>query len=620
MMRTLGGFLRGSHAPIQVFLAALLGSLLGFAPGFSAAPGLIALLLVLLIVLNANIGIALLVFGLAKLLSLVAMPVSFAIGEFLLDGPLRGLMETVVNAPVLALGALDHYAVSGGQVLGLLFGVFAGWFLVTTLNGFRAKMHGLEEGSERYKKLTSKPGMGVLLWILIGSGHGKKSYGELLSKRKRFPIRIMGAVLALIVILGVVFVPGLLGGVITNVSRDNLAQWNGATVDLEGVELDLASNRLVVHGLAMADPNALGTNLFEAARMEANLSSSDLLRGHLAIDRLSIIDGAQGLARANVGSHVGPPPKPSETPDAEGGDGDSRSLEDWLADAQVWRERLATVREWVERFAPAEEGESEETLEERLEREVAEKGWLGVVSRGLRRDDPALLIRELVADGVRSASLTGETLNVRFDNLSTAPELVLDPARLRITSSAGSLDVDVAMGGLTADKTDNRLLFALSGVTAEALADSLKIDGKPLLSKGTLDVALDGAWAGGKVGWLDLPLNVTFHDMLVNIGGSQAPLDGLTLPLGIRGPLDSPRVTLDDDAVTDLLKGTALAEFNKRKDELEQKGQEKLDEKTDELKEKLGDKVGDELGDKLGDKLGGLFGSKKKDKKSDEDG
>lgn len=620
MMRSIGGFLRGSHSPMQVFLAALLGSLLGFAPGFRTAPGLLAVHLALLLVLNANLGIALLVFGVAKLLSLVAMPVSFAVGEFLLDGPLRGFMEVLVNAPVLALAGLDRYAVAGGQLLGLLFGVLAGWFLLGTLKRFRARMHGLEENSERYKKLTSKPGMGLLLWLLVGKGHGKKTYGELLSKRKRSPIRIVGAALVAVVFAAVIFAPGMFGGVITSVSRGQLEQWNGATVDLEGVEIDLASNKLVVTGLAMADPNALGTNLFEAKRLEADLSSADLLRGHVAIDRLAVVDGAQGMARAVAGSIVGPPPKPLPTPAPGPGEGESKSLDEWLEDAQVWHERLATVREWVERFAPAPEGEQEETLEERLKREVAEKGWLGVVSRGLRRDDPALLIRELIADGVRSSSLTGETLDVRFDNLSTAPELLTDPARLRIDSSGGSLEVDVSLGGLSAGQAANRLLFALNGVTAETLAGSLRVGGKPLLENGTLDLRLDGNWAGGKVGWLDLPLNVAFHGMTVNVGSTKAPLDGVSLPLNVRGPIDSPRVTLESDAVENVLKGAALAEFNKRKDEFTDKAQGEIDEKVDEAKEKLGDKIGDKLGDKAGDALGGLFGGKKKDKKKDEDG
>lgn len=609
MFRDFAKFLRGSHAPIQIFLAAVLGSLIGFAPGFSVAPMLIVLLVLALIVLNAPIGIALLVAGLTKLLAMLSMAISFGIGEWILDGPPRPLMEWAVNAPILALCGLDRYAVSGGLVLGLVVGVVSGWFLVTTLGAFRRKMSGLEENSDRYKKLTSNPFMKCLLWLLVGKGHGKATYGELLSKKQRRPFRVMGVVITALLLGAIVFAPGMFSGVITKISHAQLESMNGATVDLESVELDVDAGRLVVRGLAMADPNALGTNLFEAAELEANISSSDLLRGRLAIDRVSIIEGAQGLLRASPGELVGPPPRPRKPPEPRAGEDDSKTLEEIFEDAQKWRDRLATAREWLERFSGGEDEESPETLEERLEREVAEKGWVGVVARGLAKDAPSLLIRELVAEGVRSSSVEGETLAVRFDNLSTDPGLVDAPARLRIDSSGGKLQVDISLGGASAGQDANRLLFALNGVATDEAAAGLIVDGQPLLSGGTLDLRLDGFWSGGQVGQLDLPLDVSFHGVELALGSQRQTLDGLSLPISLRGPLDAPRITLDDDALKDILEGALRAELDSRvgekQAELQEKVDEKLDEKKDELKEKLGDK--------LGDKLGGLLGGKKKD-------
>src|SRR5262245_11137637 len=86
LTRKIGSFLRGKATRGQVFLAALLAGVLGFVPGFflpsdlgggfAQSPGLILLLLFLVLVLNANLGVFGLVTIVAKLVSLVAMPVA----------------------------------------------------------------------------------------------------------------------------------------------------------------------------------------------------------------------------------------------------------------------------------------------------------------------------------------------------------------------------------------------------------------------------------------------------------------------------------------------------------------------------------------------------------------
>src|SRR5262245_39562343 len=119
-LRKFGSILRGAATPFQVFSACVLGALIGFAPGFVRAPALVVGLVLLLVILNANVGLALMVAGLAKLVSLATMPVSFAAGRFLLDGPTRPLFATAINAPVLAFCGLEWYVGAGGLLLGLL--------------------------------------------------------------------------------------------------------------------------------------------------------------------------------------------------------------------------------------------------------------------------------------------------------------------------------------------------------------------------------------------------------------------------------------------------------------------------------------------------------------------
>ncbi len=609
MIRDIVGLLRGKATPLQVFLACLLGALIGFVPSFSTSGGLLVAYVLLLLVLNANIGLCLLVAGFAKLLALLAMPVSFSIGRVLLEGPSEGLFRSAVNAPVLAWFGLEYYATTGGLVLGLVTGLVVGGFLSKTLSAFRTRMAKVEEKSEKFTKVSTTWWSRSLLWVLVGSGHGKKTYSDVASQKHSSPIRLAGVVVV-VVLLGVLFLaPTLMSGpFLGGAAKSGLETWNGATVDVDAVDLDLAAGTLSVSGLAMADPNALGTDLFRALSLEADLGTEDLLRRKLSIDRLVIVDGATGARRTSPGSLVGPAPEPDLGPTAEEvAQGDSKSLEDYLADAELWKNRLAQVREWLDTLSSGEgvEQETEESFEERLAREVAAKGYAAVSARHLLTDAPTLLIREIIAGGVRSEQMPGELLDIRLANVSTQPSLVDQPARMSIVAQSGRLDVDVGLGGASAEPADNTLKFILKGVASETVAGSLQVDGKPALSKGTLDFSLNGTWIGGRVGELDLPLDVTLHGVTVALPSGARKLDGLTLPFGLRGPLDNPRISFDDDAMADALlagvKAELTAEVDKKKAELEAKKDEKLDE------------VKDELDDKIGDALGGLFGDDKDD-------
>ena len=164
---------------------------------------------------------------------------------------------------------------------------------------------------------------------------------------------------ALVVAAFFVAPSALSGPYLAGAARSGLETWNGATVDVDSVELDLAAGRLAVSGLAMADPNALGTDLFRAARLEADVGTEDLLRKKIVIDRLVVVDGATGASRSNPGALVGPPPAPAPPTEEETSGGvldPGKSLEDYLADAEVWKERLAQVREWLEALSSDEGG------------------------------------------------------------------------------------------------------------------------------------------------------------------------------------------------------------------------------------------------------------------------
>ena len=133
--RKIGKILRGQATPFQIMMACVLGSLIGFTPGFMNGPGYLIAIILLLIILNANLGLALLMGSVAKAISFPLLPVSFATGRVLLDGPTQGLFKVIVNAPVLALFGFDHYAVTGGALVGLVLGIATGLIIIILPGG-----------------------------------------------------------------------------------------------------------------------------------------------------------------------------------------------------------------------------------------------------------------------------------------------------------------------------------------------------------------------------------------------------------------------------------------------------------------------------------------------------
>ncbi len=242
-------------------------------------PGLIVCWVLCLIILNANLFLAGIVALLGKLCLWITMPIAFSIGRFLLEGPTEGLFKTLVNAPITAYFGLEYYVVPGGQLIALVIGGAIGISMTKLLGSYRRKMMSMEQNSEKMNQWSSKGWVKALKYIFLGSGKGKKSYEELLSKKWGNPIRIPGAIAAiLIVALGYFGLKSLSDPFITAAIKGGLETANGATVDLKNAHLDIDEGRIEIDGLALADPENLDTNLFASDRIVADISSADILK------------------------------------------------------------------------------------------------------------------------------------------------------------------------------------------------------------------------------------------------------------------------------------------------------------------------------------------------------
>lgn len=300
--RKISAVIRGKATPFQITSACILGAMLGFLPTFATARGLTLVLLLLLLVLNANLIIALTMASLAKVVALLAVPVTFGVGQFLVDGGAQPIFRAAVNAPVLALFGFEYYLTTGGVVMGVLLGIAAAFVIVRAVGQFRKGMSTLETSSPAYKKFIEKRSVRVLTFVLIGKGKGKKSYEDLLTKRIGNPVRLVG-VGVVVVVAGGLFVAknALSERILTAALVRGLEQANGATVDLGSATLSLRDHKLTLTGLAIADPNDLSRDTFRAATIEVDLDTSDLLRARLTLDHVAIADGSTGAKRARAG-------------------------------------------------------------------------------------------------------------------------------------------------------------------------------------------------------------------------------------------------------------------------------------------------------------------------------
>jgi hypothetical protein len=85
---------------------------------------------------------------------------------------------------------------------------------------------------------------------------------------------------------------------------------------------------------------------------------------------------------------------------------------------------------------------------------------------------------------------------------------------------------------------------------------------------------------------VDLPLRIVLHNTTISLPNLQSQeVDQLVLPIGVRGPLDNPRLLLDEGALAQAL---AKAGLTRAAEELKSRAQEKV-------KEEIGGKAGNLL-------------------------
>jgi hypothetical protein len=135
-----------------------------------------------------------------------------------------------------------------------------------------------------------------------------------------------------------------------------------------------------------------------------------------------------------------------------------------------------------------------------------------------------------------------------------------------------------------------KLKFVGKGFQTDTIAKDLKVGGSAPLTGGTFDVNLDGQLTNASgTASLDCPLNVTLHNATLNIAGKSQQVSQLSLPIGLKGPIDNPAITVDSKALQKaMVDAGAGAMMDKAADKLKEKLGGENAEKVDQVKEGLG--------------------------------
>jgi len=599
-------FILGSSSTSQIILACILGGMLGFMPGLSQSAGSIAVLSILLLVFNCNLGLAALVSLASKFLSLLLMPATFALGHLLLDGPAQGLFVALINAPVLALFGLEYYLTTGGLMLGAVFGSISGIVLSRTGRGIRIRLASAEADSETFNRIMSHGATRILIKLSLG-GVPTSGYAELL-KQKPAPIRLSGVAMA--VGLVATIYAGLLwldGPLVARWVQSALERANGATVDLASADLDLEIGAFTLTDLAIADPNALETDLFRAGKISMDISAADLLRKRLRIEKIEVAGGANGPQRKTPGRLVQklPEAKPDE------GDQSGKALDVYLAQSEEWKKRLSQVKTWLDAMSSSGArdgfarmkgqatgdssllGTDTMTLEEWLDREIQAQGYSHIRADHLIQGSPTLQIDRIHAPDTTTSLLVGETLDIQLRNLSTQPHLVDKGPSLNIESPDKTIDVGLSLDAVSSQGGANRMKLALLNLPAEDLVGQLA-SGAGAASGGTVDIRVKGKIENRGGAWVDLPVAVTLRNSTINFSGQKIPVKNLEIPVRVTGPLDNLGIQVNEEKLfASLSKAAGGALANKAKGMV---GQE-LEKAAGGLMSQIGDKVGGEKTD-----------------------
>ena len=359
-----------------------------------------------------------------------------------------------------------------------------------------------------------------------------------------------------------------------------LERANGATVDVDGLSLNLWTGTLDVTGLALADPSDLSLNSFAAAELRISVSSLALLSKRIVVNEVSTTDATYGMARETPGQLVGPliEPPAISAPSAE-------DLGGYVKEADQWLDRLKQVQSWLKQWDGTIPSGSDATpevgspsYEEWLQEQIAQRGYIKQSFAPIEDGFWSVVAKKVSMDSLRIAAFGDKELTLLAENLASNPkQLALSP-RIEMTSKDESLGVLVQLNELSGTGA-NRLNISADDLDAESTLSSLKSSISKQITGGQIAVNVDGEFRYAGDGELNLDLLAALRDAELTVRRRNVPVEELRVPVKIQGSFNTPKIRVENKAIEDQLKNLAEGALK------------------DEAKSRVEDKVKDKLGD-----------------------
>lgn len=575
-LRKLLALLRGQVSPALAGLAVGLGFWFGLMPGFY---GIHAVLIVVLVLLNIPFGAFVLAAGLGKAASLAIAPVLYHVGGFVQDhvGGLTGLLS---RTPIVAITDFNRPALIGALVIGPLLGVVLGIVVGQVALGFRRTWLRLEGNSERLRAWQGKKWVRVVDWIML-SASAKDARTALAAKTVY--IRKGGVILAvLLLVLFAVLSFFFRNQVVRAKGAEILTRANGATVDIEKVDLSPASGKVAIAGLGFTDSQRPSQNKFQVAEVSSKADVYRLSLGKLVLEQVQVSDIGFDRPRATPGQVL---PQTPEDPNDKWTWPDVNMTPENIAkvihDANQIRAWIARIRPFLpsgKRPAPAQ----------------APHKYLDYLTATTPNQVYRMLAKSVVLDKVHLSDNLFGTSRVTLSNLNDAPVSTGLPIELALDSEQGP-KVRLTMH-FDSPETAGRVTGGFEGLDLAKLQSGLSKSNAVSFQGGKVAGRFEGRLTQQGI---DLTIAAKLSDLRAAADRGLFGLDSRTtqevfstlkdldVKLQIAGPLTGPKIAFDTRGLQ-----TAL------RDQLVRAGKQKA---ADELNKQIDKQLGDQLPGQLKD-------------------
>ena len=570
--------LKGGLSPAHVWSTVVLGVLLGMIPDYAASAGLVALLVLCSLLIRVNAGLFAVALIVSKTFLLLSLPWLFDLGQAALHGSMGVGLMTLSQLPVLAWFGFERYATVGALLAGVPLALLAALIVNTGVQKMRQAGASLDSNPKFDAFAQSLVGR-ISLNLMLGKS-AKDGRGSALNN----PVPLLrwkeGVVAALLIALLATGVWQWAKSDLKTALTPVLERANGATVDVDGLSLNLWTGTLDVTGLALADPSDLSLNSFAAAELRISISSLALLSKRVVIKEVSARKATYGMARETPGQLVGPliEPHAISAPSAE-------DLGGYVNEADQWLDRLKQAQNWLKKWEGSIPNSSDAKPEfgspsykEWLEEQIAQSGYTKQSFAPIEDSFWTVVAKKVSMESLRIAALGDKDLTLSAENLASNPkQLALSP-RIEMSSKDESLGVLLQLNELS-DAGANRLSVSASDLDAESTLSSLKPSISKQISGGQIALNVDGEFRYAGDGELNLDLLVALQNSELTVRRRNIPVEKLEVPVQIQGSFNAPKIRVENKAIEDQLKNLAEGALK------------------DEAKSRVEDKVKDKLGD-----------------------